>query len=780
MTLEESILQLVAAPGYKPVKPRFIAKKLKVEPLDVRKAVKRLVREGRLAYGINHLVGPAEPTAAAASRKKNVASRKNDIPSSEKVVPTRKKDVPSREKNSRKPTTSGKKSPKLSPNRLLGVFQRAEKGFGFVRLRDKRLEGEQKDVYVPADKSGDAATGDVVVVMIDQKRRGGPGPRGEIVDIVERQTRQFVGSYFETADAAYVRIDGKLFARPIYVGDPGAKNVQDDDKVVIEMLRFPAPMRDGEGVVTEVLGSRGKPGVDTLSIIREFGLADQFAEDAQEEARRLAEKFDESIGKRTDLTGETVITIDPIDARDFDDAISLDRLENGNWRLGVHIADVSHFVRPRSALDREAQDRATSVYLPDRVLPMLPEVISNGLASLQPGKVRYTKTAIMEFTADGLRVSTELYSAAIKSNKRLAYEQVDSFLQEPAAFRRKLGAKVCDLLSRMHELAMVLRKRRFANGSLQLNMPEIKIDLDKNGKVSGAHLVEDTVSHQIIEEFMLAANEAVAEELQERGFHFLRRIHQSPSPRKLKILTEFVAELGYKTESLESRFELQKLLDLSADRPERHAIHFSVLRSLQRAVYSPEQEGHYALASQCYCHFTSPIRRYPDLTVHRLIDAVLKSVKLVDDFDALTVLGLHCSDREKRAEAAERDLTKLKLIAYLGERIGEEMDAIVTGVESYGIFVQGVELPAEGLVRVETLRDDNYFFDRASHTLSGHKAGNSFRLGDLLRVAIAGVDPMRREIDFRVVDRSKRAAPKERKNNPPPKKAEKKSGRRKR
>lgn len=715
-------------------------------------------------------------------------------------------------KNSRGPTAPGKKpgkSAKPSAHRLLGVFQRTQQGFGFVRLRNGSPGVELKDVYIPADKSGDAATGDVVLVRLD-RRRGGPGPRGEIVEIVERQTNQFVGTYFESDGAAYVRIDGSLFARPLYVGDPGAKNARTDDKVVVEMLRFPSPLRDGEGVITEVLGPRGKPGVDTLSIIREFGLPDRFANDALEEARLMAERFDESLDGRHDLTGETIITIDPADARDFDDAISLDRLENGNWRLGVHIADVAHFVRPRTALDREASERATSVYLPDRVLPMLPEVISNGLASLQPGKVRYAKTAIMEFTADGLRVSTDLHSAAIKSNKRLTYEQVDEYLDtkprpsvappEPASWggsstaattvprqsgatngrgfvRRKLGGKVCSLLDRMHELAMILRRRRFANGALELNMPEIKVDLDKHGKVTGAHVVENTVSHQIIEEFMLAANEAVAEELFDRGIQFLRRVHQSPSPRKLKALTEFIAELGYGKRRLEGRFELQKLLDESAGRPERHAVHFAVLRSMQRAIYSPEEEGHYALASRCYCHFTSPIRRYPDLTVHRLLDAVLKGTKPPSDYDALVVLGRHCSDREQRAETAERDLTKLKLIAYLGERIGEEMEAVVTGVESYGIFVEGVDLPAEGLVRVETLRDDRYYFDRAAHTLSGHRAGNTFRLGDLLRVAVAGVDPVRREIDFRVVEREKRAQPK-RKKDKPPKKTEKESHRR--
>ena len=278
---------------------------------------------------------------------------------------------------------------------------------------------------------------------------------------------------------------------------------------------------------------------------------------------------------------------------------------------------------------------------------------------------------------------------------------------------------------------MTLRRRRMARGSLELNMPEVKVELDKQGRVTGAHVVENTESHQMIEEFMLAANEAVAEALADQGWFFLRRVHQSPSPQKLDALTEFVKELGYKTEGLQSRFALQKLLDDAEGRPEQHAVHFAVLRSLKRAIYSPETEGHYALASDCYCHFTSPIRRYPDLTVHRLVDALLAKSKPRNNYDELVVLARHCSDREQRAEAAERDLTKLKLLAYLSTRIGEEMDALVTGVESYGIFVQGVALPAEGLVRVETLGDDSYFFDRASHTLAGHRAGNCFRLGDL-------------------------------------------------
>lgn len=714
--LSEAILRLVASPGYRPMKPRSIAQRLglpKTEGALVKAAVKKLIAAGKLAYGAGHLVQSPE-------------------------------------------------APKAAGNQLVGTFRRNEAGFGFVRPKGvPRGETRDADVYIPAKRTKDAATGDVVAVRLLAGGGKRPGPRGEIVEILQRQTSQFVGTYFERGGFGLVAIDGTLFSRPILVGDPGAAGVVPDDKVVLEMIRFPSPTHDGEGVITRILGQRGQPGVDTLAIIHEFDLPGDFADDALEDARRQAECFDQAaIDGRYDAQGETVVTIDPVGARDFDDAISLERLDNGHWRLGVHIADVSHFVQPGAPLDREARQRATSVYLPDRVIPMLPELISNGLASLQPGKVRYTKSVYIEFTAEGVRTHVEAHRAAIKSSKRLTYEQVDQCLADPAGWTRKLGKPVHALLGRMHELAMILRRRRFEHGALDMNMPEVEIDLDKHGQVIGAHKAENTVSHQIIEEFMLAANEAVAEILAAREIPFLRRIHESPIPRKLKALAEFVNEIGFETGSLESRFEIQNLLAQVAGQPQEQAVQYALLRSMQRAVYSPEPLGHYALASDCYCHFTSPIRRYPDLTVHRLLDAVIQGRPPAADYDALLTLGEHCSEREQRAEDAERELVKLKLLAYFNTRIGEEMDAVVTGVESYGLFAQGVELPAEGFVHVDSLADDYYQFDRTTHTLSGFRSGNSYRLGDLLRVAVARVDIDRRQLDFRVVSRPKRKAAK--------------------
>ncbi len=360
-TLEESILEFVNAPGYRPVKPRVIAEQLKLPKDDavlVRRMVKQLVRHGKIRYASNHLVLP--PVAA------DVKASSKSLPKSDSRGPTAR--GMGDEETGTPIAKPARKSAGKGGNRVLGVFQRTQKGFGFVRLDQAGAKEKLKDIYIPAEESADAATGDVVLVEVGRQRSRELGPRGRIVEVVERQTHQFVGTYFESAGAAYVKIDGAMFARPIGVGDPGAKNAQPDDKVVVEMLRFPSPLHDGEGVIAEVLGPRGTPGVDTLSIIREFNLPDRFAEDAIEEADRQADAFDESIGGRKDFTGETIVTIDPVDARDFDDAISLERLENGHWRLGVHIADVSHFVRPKTALDREALERATSVYLPDRVL----------------------------------------------------------------------------------------------------------------------------------------------------------------------------------------------------------------------------------------------------------------------------------------------------------------------------------------------------------------------------------------------------------------------------
>ena len=577
--------------------------------------------------------------------------------------------------------------------------------------------------------------------------------RGRVVEILQRATRTFVGTYLERDEQGFVQVDGTILSDPVFVGDPGAKGAQPGDKVVFEMVRFPSHQRGGEGVLTKVLGPRGEPGVDTLSIIHEFGLADEFPEEVHEAARQQAEKFNEDdLEGRLDLTNETIVTIDPVDARDFDDAISLSRSDDGHWHVGVHIADVAHFVRPGTALDREAYRRGTSTYLPDRVLPMLPELISNSLASLQQGKVRFTKSAMMEFSPEGIPLHSEFANSAIKVTKRFAYEEVMPIIREPERHKARISAKVRQLLARMYELAMLLRARRFALGALELTMPEVKIDFDKQGRVSGAHVAAHDPSHQIIEEFMLAANIAVATALDDRSIPFLRRAHGDPDEAKLRSFGQFVTSLGYPLKRFQSRTDLQRLLETVHGTPHMHAVNYAFLRSLKQAEYSPEPIGHYALAAENYCHFTSPIRRYPDLTVHRLVDrlATGKTETPFPGFVESTVTGQHCSRTERRSEQAERELIKVKLLTYMSNRIGDEFEAVITGVQDWGFFCQAVEIPAEGLVHVSTLDDDTYRFDAAAHLLEGRRAGRQYRLGASVRVVVAHVDVDRRQLDFRL------------------------------
>ncbi|MFO0871345.1 MAG: ribonuclease R [Pirellulales bacterium] len=808
--LSRRVLEYLLRPSYQPVKPRVIARKLELDDdgkRALRMVIKRLIKQGLIAYGAQHLVHvlsptrgaapakhapavdgspaeePAPPAAQGRRKRKRAASPEtaDPVPDDATAPPaevareanteedaavdemTRDQEARAAERAARR---AARRAADSEPRAIVtGTFRRAAAGFGFVRPRNSPTRDRSEDVYIPAEATRDAASGDLVTVRIGRRRfrRGGRERiSGEIVEVLERQTQRFVGVYQETPDGGYVQVDGNLFTQPIAVGDPGAKLVAEGDKVVIEMVRFPTHFADGEAVLVEVLGARGQPGIDTLSIIHEFGLPDEFPEEVLAAAREQAEQFDpDDLRGRRDLTADVVVTIDPQDARDFDDAISLLRQENGHWLLGVHIADVAHFVPSRSPLDREARERGTSVYLPDRVLPMLPEVISNNLASLQPHKVRFARSALIEFTAEGVPVHAEVHASAIKSRQRFTYEEVDEYLADPAGWRSRLTPDVHALLGRMHELAMLLRHRRLERGAIELTLPEIKLDLDSAGRVTGAHVVEHTVSHQIIEEFMLAANEAVATLLHDRGIDCLRRVHESPDHRKLRELTTFVRELGIECESLESRFEIKRVIAAVAGRPESTAVNYAVLRSMQKAHYSPAETGHYALHSQHYAHFTSPIRRYPDLTVHRLFDALARGQRPHHTIESLAMLGEHCSEREQRAERAERELVKVKLLTHLAERIGERMQAVITGVEPFGLFAQGVKLPAEGLIHIDSLRDDVYHYEASSHSLTGRRAGEQYRLGDVIEVEISRVDPDRRALDFRLVKRgtSRRAPP---------------------
>jgi ribonuclease R len=721
--LTTRIVHAVTRPSYSPVKAKVLAKRLGVTDdsyPDFRRTVRSLIREGRLALGNNQTIRAADPHGTA-----------------------------------------------------VGIFRRAKAGHGYVRPH--AVDGTAgPDIYIREDRVLDASTGDEVLVRITRQATQVKDAAGEIVRVIGRATRTFVGTYFERDGEGLVRVDGTLFTHSVSVGDPGAKGVRPQDKVVIEMLRFPTPDERGEAVITEVLGPHHKPGVDLISIIKAFGLPEAFPEDALAEARKVTAEFDENdLDGREDFTKDLVITIDPKDARDFDDAVSVTvDPKTKHWVLTVHIADVGHFAKPGGPLDNEARRRATSVYLPQKVIPMFTEVISNGLASQQEGKLRYVKTVQIEFTPTLQKAHVRFANGAIRVAKRFTYEEVQSHLvsgdPESAEESAKVhgtppsadsGSRLTDILAllrRMRDLAMLLRKKRMKRGALELTMPEAVLDYDEHGRMIGAHFAPHDLSHQIIEEFMLAANEAVAEHLTNQDIHFLRRVHPAPNEEKLHAFAQFAGLLGYPIKRPKDRFELQRVLQETADKPERAAVHYALLRSLKQAAYSPIQDEHYALASTHYCHFTSPIRRYPDLVVHRLLDRWLKHKKAPTDLTELTALGDHCSKMERRAETAERELVKLKILMFLSGKLGERFDAVITGVADYGFYAQVEQFPAEGLVHISSLVDDFYQFDEAGHTLEGKRSRRRFRLGDRVKVEVARVDIQKRMLDFRLVDMIRR------------------------
>ena len=702
--LAEQIIAYVSRKNYAPLKAKVLAGKLGIttpQLKDFKRALRTLVREGRLELGKNHTI--------------------------------------------RRPPDAGS---------LTGTFRRTTSGLGYVR--PVAVEGRPvTEIRIAEERTGDASTGDVVLVRLLSRGSADGPPNGVVVKVLERATRQFVGTYFERDGDGLVRVDGNVFAHSVRVGDPGAKGARPNDKVVFEMVRFPTIESRGEGVLTEVLGPHGQPGVDTLSVIRAYNLPDAFADDALQEARLAADAFDEGdLAGRHDFTRDLVITIDPVDARDFDDAIGLTHdPATGHYELHVHIADVGHFAPPGGALDREARKRATSVYLPQRVIPMFPELISNHLASLQPERVRFVKTAIIGYTADGTITHTRFAEGAIRSRRRFTYEQVMALLDANAPGDE--APEIFALLCRMRDLALILRGRRRERGSLELSIPEVQLTYDAEGRLTGGHFRTHDLSHQIIEEFMLAANEAVAAKLDALKVPFLRRVHPAPDPLRMRSFSDFARSLGYKMKTDVDRFSLQRILEASADKPERYALHYALLRAMKQAIYSPTDEEHYALASTDYCHFTSPIRRYPDLVVHRQLAQWLRTGRAGGDFAELATLGEHCSKMERRAEAAERELVKVKLLTYLAERLGLQVDAIITGVADYGFFAQGEALPIEGLVHVSTLPDDYYYFEEDTHSLLGQRTRRSYQLGDKVRVEVVRVDLNRRQLDLRVLTRGK-------------------------
>ncbi len=717
--LAVSVLNLVNSAEFRPSKPKTIAKLLSISPEEypaLRQLLKKMVRRGLIAFGANHLISAIHGV---------------------EIKPAGK--------------------PKTASEVVRGTFRAAVGGFGFVRLLDPELLDSSDDIFIPGKYTKSAMEGDLVEVRLASGRNG-RGREGAVTEVIERARRNFVGTFERVNGEPVVWLDGVKSDYPIGVGDVRGMPLENENKVIVELVKFPETAASGhftpgEGVILEVLGASRNPAVDTIAVIHQFNLPEAFPDDVLDDARAVADQFNEhEFGNRRDLTKVTTLTIDPVDARDFDDAISLSKNEVGNWELMVHIADVSHFVQPGTRLDEEAADRATSVYLPDRVIPMLPEIISNSLASLQPDKLRFAKTVMIEFDDQGLPIHTDFFASVICNKKRLTYEMVDQFLEAPQ--KLELTDNVAHLLTDMYSLAMLLRQRRIDRGAIELNLPEVKIELDKSGKVKGAHLTQYTDSHKIIEEFMLAANQAVATYLTRKNVPFLRRAHPPPQGIKLKRLTEFIRAIGIQCSDMHNRFEIQRVVTSVRNTPLEQAANYAILKSMSKAVYQPQEERHFALDMTNYCHFTSPIRRYPDLIVHRILQDLIDGKDARVPVQLLNRQGQHCSDREQNAESAERQLIRVKLLHYMHKRIGDSFTGTITTVKQDRIIVQLHQVPVEGVLMQKSLPADRYRFDRQSHSMEGYRKENRFRLGDAVAITVTQVNLAKRELYFTYQGRS--------------------------
>ena len=642
----------------------------------------------------------------------------------------------------------------------IGIYRANQRGFGFVVPTSVTTHG---DLYIPVGQQTNAITGDTVLARVLKKgQRGGRTVyEGRIVRILERGRSQFVGALQKKRQRWFIVPEGKESHGPILIPDAKAKNAVEGMQVVVEITQYPSAKSEALGTIVEVLGRHGEPDVDTLSMIRHHDLPQDFSKRCKNQARRVATAYDpeSACEGRIDLSGETIITIDPDNAKDFDDAISL-RQSKGAWELGIHIADVSHFVKPGSALDDEAKERGNSVYFPGHVIPMLPETLSNGVCSLQEGVPRLVKSAFIRYDADGRVLDERVCNSVICSTRRLTYEQASLILDGRTG---GFGRAVVNLVRKMDRLTRVIQKRRLAEGMLVLDLPSVELVLDERGAVVDVVPEDQSFSHTIIEMFMVEANEAVARLLTRAKAPHLRRIHPDPDQHSGETAAGILIGLGYDMDAHPGRFAIQQALKQVKGRPEALPVNLAVLRSMQRAEYSPRQIGHYALASECYTHFTSPIRRYPDLTIHRLLDRYIRG-ELTDEghhndvpsAHELTQLGTHLSHTERRAEAAERELRTVKVLRFLSNRVGDTLKGVITGVTDFGLFVQLDKYGIEGLVRREDLPDDWWTVLPESGCLVGEKTGQRYSIGDSAEVTIVRIDVPSRKLDLHLERRTSR------------------------
>ena len=698
--IREQILALLASPDYR--------------PLDKRELAKALGRKSGVRIGLNHALRELERSGEIARVRKN-----------RYILPT-------------------------AADLVTGTLQIHQAGYGFLTTE----KSGEPDIFIAAENTGTAMHGDRVVARIARDEPYGrtKGRReGRVIRILEHAHDTIVGTLQHSRNFYYVVPDDPRLVHDVYVGSAKDRRSQTaaivGDKVVVHLESWESRHVNPEGEIVEVLGPASAPGVDMLSIVRKYHLPTEFPNNVLDQADRIPDKIDaRQLDGREDLRKKFIVTIDPDDARDFDDAIDVEKIESGGWRLGVHIADVAAYVEPNSALDREARRRGNSVYLPDRVIPMLPERLSNGVCSLNPGVDRLTHSVFIHFDKNGVAKSARFTRSVIRSAHRLTYKQAYAILK--SASHDPLG-------ERLHvawELASLLRRKRFEHGSLDLDFPEVKLRLDETGKPVRLERIDNDESHQLIEEYMLAANEAVARELKKRTVPTIYRVHENPDPAKLAEYREFVLSFNYKVGDLTHRAEVQRLLVSIRGKPEEQALKIGLLKSLKRARYAPQPLGHYGLAKPNYLHFTSPIRRYADLVVHRALADHNGKHRARIDMSQMASISEHISMTERVAAEAEIESVRMKKLEFfqrqLDERSPQVFRAAIVDVRNYGLVVELPDVLITGLVHVSSLTDDFYLFEAAQRRLIGRRSRKRFSVGDQVRVFVVRVDAFKRQVDF--------------------------------
>lgn len=639
-------------------------------------------------------------------------------------------------------------------NLVRGKLSGHAKGFAFVIPEDKSTD----DVFIPPNEMQNAMHGDTVLVRISPNSSGSR-QEGTIVRILERGVQEIVGTYTESKHFGFVIPDDKKIANDIFIPKGASGGAVEGHKVVVKLTTYPEGRMSAEGEVIQILGHKNDPGIDILSVIHKHGLPQDFPAEALEQANNTPDTISEDdIQGRRDLRGQMIVTIDGADAKDLDDAVTVTRLENGHYKLGVHIADVTHYVTEGSPIDKEAADRGTSIYLVDRVIPMIPHRLSNGICSLNPKVDRLTLSCEMEVNTQGEVVKHEIFQSVIKTTERMTYADVNKILTDKDEELMQKYEPLVPMFEMMEQLAQILRDKRMRRGAIDFDFKEAKVLVDDEGKPYDVVLRERSVAERLIEEFMLLANETVAEHFHWMNVPFIYRIHEDPNEEKLRRFLEFITNFGYVVKGTGNSIHpraLQEIIEAVQGQPEEMVVSTVMLRSMKQAKYDPESLGHFGLSTEYYTHFTSPIRRYPDLIVHRLIRTYLIKGQLDEGTrskwkEKLPDIAEHSSNMERRAVEAERETDSMKKTEFMADKIGEEYDGIISSVTNFGMFV---ELPntIEGLVHVSYLTDDYYRYDERNYAMIGERTGTIFRIGDEITVRVVNVNKDERAIDFEVV-----------------------------